>query len=251
MAKYGSDQVAFFLLNGRNLLGTLTQLDEQTEAVIEETTPLGAAFSQHTYVGLRKAELSQDGYYDDAAGSAHEALSAGPGQTRVLTYGVEGNSTGKRFMGWSGALQVNYQRLAKRGELTRAAAKYSNGGGAVVEEGRILHPLSQETSATGNSTGNGYDQVASGSSGGAGYLQVSDLVLGGFTSWTARILHSADNLTYAALLSFSALGATGATSQRVAVSGSVNRYLAHDWAFGGVSSTVQQAASYLIGFARS
>lgn len=82
--------------------------------------------------------------------------------------------------------------------------------------------------------------------GGAGYLQCTELTLGGYTDLTVKCRHSADNITFADLVTFTGLTAIGA--QRVEVAGTVNRYLAssHDFTGAGAGPT----ATFLAGFAR-
>jgi len=47
---------------------------------------------------------------------------------------------------------------------------------------------------------------------------------------TPKIKHSADNVTYADLITFTDIPGTGRSAQRVVVSGTVNRYLKASWA---------------------
>ena len=82
MTKRGSADVTAFLIDGRDLTGTLTEFDDQHEAMTEETTPLGTSWASHAFVGVRNSEIKQEGFYDDAAGSAHDTLSSGPGVSR-------------------------------------------------------------------------------------------------------------------------------------------------------------------------
>src|SRR3990167_7686867 len=100
MAKYGSADLSFFLVDGLDVLGTLTTFDDRREAKTERVDVLGEACERHGYVGVRAGEISQEGFYDDAAGNVHDALSSGPGISRLLTYSLEGTATGKNFIGW-------------------------------------------------------------------------------------------------------------------------------------------------------
>lgn len=103
-------------------------------------------------------------------------------------------------------------------------------------------PVNVTVGGTGGSLTRGKTQ-----SGGNGYLQVTALTLGGYTNVVVKVRHSADDVTYADLLSFVAVTAVGA--QKVAVAGTVNRYLAASHAFGGAGSG--QSVTYFAGFARS
>lgn len=244
MAKYGSDKVAFFLIDGFSVLGDTTELSDDKEAVTERTDPLGVTDEEHSFVGLRRASLSQSGFYNDDAGRMNEALVSSNGAHRVTCYGVEGNTTGRRFVGIGGLMQVRYQRTATRGELHKASAEYQVSG--QVDEGVILHPLGAETE-DGDSESDSVDGGASSSDGGVGFLQVPELELGGHDDVTIRILDSADNTTFAELIAFTAVD-DAPLAERKSVSGTVEQYLATDWEFGGSGS--DPSITFMAGFAR-
>ena len=218
MAKYGSDKVSFFLIDGLDILGTITQFDDKAEAVTERTDTLGDGWEENTYAGLRKAEITQEGFYDDAVGSVHDALSSGPGISRVLSYCLEGTATGQRFVGWAGAMQVNYQRQAARGTLTKAKANYRNNG--ALEQGRVLFPYNLAASTGRKNT---IDNAVS-STGGAGYLQYNATA----GEANIRILHSSDNVSFATLITFTKT-ASGHGAERITTTGSIKRYTAADF----------------------
>lgn len=245
MPRYSSADVGFLLVSGRNILGQTTQLQDAREAIIEETTVLGSTWEQQSYVGVRRYELSQQGFFDDAVDGANDALIT-PGSSKVLSFALEGNAVGKKFVG-TPALQVSYERLIERAALHKANASYANEGGH--EEGVILHALGAETGASGNTEGaSSQDAGALSSNGGAGYLQVTSLTLGGYTNFAVKVRHSSDDVTYADLVTFTAVTAAP-NGQRVAVTGTVNRHLAHSWAFTGAGAG--QSATYFVGFARN
>ena len=75
MAKYGTKDVGFFLVDGYNLIGVSTSLADSTSAEMEETTGLGDSWAEQTATGVRSAELTADGFYDDASDSVNAALS--------------------------------------------------------------------------------------------------------------------------------------------------------------------------------
>lgn len=79
--------------------------------------------------------------------------------------------------------------------------------------------------------------------GGAGYQQVVDF--SGFTGYVGKLRHSADESTYADLVTFTNV-TTAHKAERVAAAGTVNRYLVHDGDATGTGSL-----SVLSGFCRS
>jgi hypothetical protein len=84
VAKYGSANVGFLMVGGRNILSRVTQITDGKEAITEETTALGDAAQTHDGVGMCKGELTQDGFYDDATASINDALIGLQGTAQVL-----------------------------------------------------------------------------------------------------------------------------------------------------------------------
>lgn len=245
MAKYGSDKVAFLLIDGYSVLGVTTTLTDNVEAILVDTTVLGSSWAEQGSTGIRKGELTQEGFYDDATNSSNAALVSTVGTSRVLNYGVEGNTIGKALVGWNGALQVKYGRVASRGELHRANATYTTAG--AVEQGVILQSVVTKV-ANGNSQASSVDNAASSASGGAGYLQVTAISLGGYTALVSKIQHSADNVTFTDLLTFTNTS-SAPSAERKTVAGTVNRYLAANWAWLGSGSN--PSATFMFGFVRN
>jgi hypothetical protein len=104
-------------------------------------------------------------------------------------------------------------------------------------------PVNVTTGGTG-----GTFTRASSPSGGAGYLQVGALVLGGYTNLVVKIRHSTNNSSFTDLITFTAVTASY-TAQRIAVAGTVNRYLATSHAWTGAGSGM--SADVMVGFCRS
>ena len=227
MTRRGSADVPFFLIDGFSVLGALTHIDVKAEAILEEVTALGDAWKVDAYVGVRQAEITQDGFYDDAVGDVHEALSTGPGVSRIMCFGLEGTATGAEFVGWAGAMQVDYQRIAKTKEFTKAKATYKSNGW--VDHGKILRSLGTVT-ATAAATGTPVDNLVS-STGAAAYLQYTS---GGESE--VSILHSSDDITYATIISFACSTGTRGANRQV-VTGVIERYTAVNWSTGAVSGT--------------
>jgi hypothetical protein len=243
MARYGSADVGFLVANGLNILGTVTQIEDVREAIIEETTALGVPWESHAAVGVKRFDLSQQGFYDDAANSSNAAL-VNPGASVVLAFAPAGNVAGRPFVG-SPMVQVDYVRNLSRGALHKANASYKSTGNH--DEGVILHALGAET-ANGNTEGAlSQDAGVLSSLGGAGYLEMTALTLGGFTNLAVKVRHSADDITYADLVTFTPRTAIG--GERIAVAGTVNRHLASSWAYTGAGAG--NTATFMVGFARS
>lgn len=242
----GSDSVSFFLIDGYSVLGVMTQFSDNQEAMTEDVTVLGSTWVEHDFTGLRSANISQQGFYDDAVGSIHDALNEQEGALHVLAYGIEGNTAGQRYVGYGGALQTTFDRTIAQGEFQKANAAYM--GNAAVDSGVILHPHTTDTAAGDTEGASSVDNVASSANGGAAMFQVSALTLGGYTNLAVKVRHSADDVTYADLVTF-AVVTTAPAAERKTVAGTVNRHLAASWAFTGAGSA--QSARFFVGFART
>jgi hypothetical protein len=241
VAKYGSADVGFFLVDGYDLTGVSTSLTDTTTATLEETHGLGDAWVEQTATGLQTATLAADGFFDDASDSVNAALSGSENTSRVVCYGYQGNTIHKLFIGHSGAFGGTYTRTASRNELHKAQASWTVTG-QKDSSGQILHALGSE-SATGTAAADG-NATGSSASGGVGYLQVT-AKSGTSPTLAAKIRDSADNSTYADLIAFTS--ATGVTAERKTVSGTVNQYTLASWTHGGTSPEF----TFMIGFARA
>ena len=246
MAIRGSADVAFFLVGGFDILGYQTQIDDAHEALIEESHTLGDSWREQSYVGVRQADFSQDGFYDDVAAGNHEALSTGPGISRVLCYGQAGTATGAPFTGYAGAMQIRYERIVARGVLHKARATYRGSG--VVDVGKIL--WTHKGTATSSTNAGPIDNTVSTTLGGAGFFQLSAFASAALaTAVLARVQHSSDNITYADLVSFAAATAAP-TAQRsqLGAAVTVERYVRMAASYqGGAAPTT---ATMFVGFAR-
>ena len=247
MARYSSKDCVF-VVDGYNILGVLADVGHSVEAVLEEDTALGDTWATFDALGLSKADLSQEGWFDDAADSVNAALNEQQGVSRILTLGFEGNTIGQHFTGYQGAMQVDYNRLASRAKLHRCNARYQGSGTA--EDGRILHALTAQT-ADGNTEATPVDNGAATDYGGAVYLQLTALTLGGYTDLTVKVRHSADNVTYADLVTFTALVTAPGKERKTIAAGaaSMRRYLAVSWAFTGTGAGA--SATFFVGAARN
>ena len=237
MAKYGSNNVTF-IVGGFDVSGVSTNLSDVSTANLEETTGLGDAWQEQTSTGVRTAELTADGFYDDATDSINAALGGSEASSKVVSYYYAGGTLGTPFTSHEGVFAGTYTRQATRGELTKANGVYTVTG--VKDEGVVLLPLAT-VSATGTGSATNYGSATS--SGGAGTLQVT-AVDGTSPTADVKIRHSADDITYADLITFTQ--ATARTAERTTVSGTVNQYLKATYTIGGTAPNV----TLVVGFAR-
>jgi len=240
MAKYSSSSVAFFLHSGHDLLGVSTDLSDTVEGLTEDATVLGATWQTPLPTGTKRAELTQAGYFDNAADSSHHVFNEQQGTSRVVSLGYEGNTLGKNATCYAGAYASKYSRIVSKNQLHRAAATYQITGAS--DECAIIAPLAART-ADGNTQTTPWDNAVL-STNGAGYLQVNAITLSGRPSVVIKLRHSDDNSTYADLATFAAVSAIGA--ERVAITGTINRYVAIAWAWGGSGGTPSVTAAVML-----
>lgn len=240
MAVRSSKDVAFLLIGGLDVLGAQTELSDDRMALIERTDTLGDLWEEYSFVGVRRAELTQTGFFDDAARGNNVALTTGPGVSRVLAWAIAGTATGAEFEGWAGAVEVNFEVIAQRGGLTKANARYVGNG--PVELGRTVRAYGS-VAATGATTGTPLDNGAS-STGVAGYLAYNAAA----GEANIRLLDSPDNITYATLLTF-AKAASGAGAERLTTTGAAQRYIAADVTTASATGSIAQL-NYFMGIVR-
>lgn len=241
MSKFGSDQLNVFLVDGISLLGMKAkELSTEEEAVQEDTTGLGDAWTEFTPTGSRIARLSQgEAFYDAGTTLAHEVFRASQQVRRIVCYAFQGNGIGAPFYGHEGTFAAKYKVLAQNNNLTKAQTDYVMSGAR--DEGVILESPTPRT-ANWNTESTNVDNGVSTSDGGTAYQQV--VAYSGFTDVTGAIRHSADDIVYTDLLTFTPV--TGVEAQRQTVAGTVNRYLAFAGTVSGSGSI-----EVLAGFSRN
>lgn len=225
--KYGSPSFAVFLVDGYDLLAAKVQgVTRKVENLLQRTDGLGDSWRLHSPTGMRRGVLTQEGaFFEDSAASMHAAFKAvSTTAVRILCAAYGGNTIGKPFFGAEGALLTSYEPLAINGELTKANAAYEITG--QVDDGVIVQEWEAKTADWNTKTsGEQHDNAASSNNGAVGYLQVS--AFSGFTGMIVKIRHSADDVTYADLITFTNVTA-GPVAERLTVAGTVNRYTCVD-----------------------
>lgn len=248
MAKRNPADVTLFMVGGRQIVGDLTGFEDKVEAMTEQTETLGDSWTEQSYTGLRTAELTIDGFFDDRVGGVHDALNTSADTAPPLVYALGGSTFNADFVGWGGAIRQQYERLFSIGTLHKVRANFKTA--AAVDYGKQLWHY-HVASTTGSTTGGPHDNGVS-TTGAAGYLQYNA------TDGQAniRVLHSSDNITYATLLTFTRTSSGVATgtfgAERVVTSGVVERYTAISITTATASGGGTTAAlNFFVGLARN
>ena len=207
------------LLDSLALSGYLKGWEHGTEREMADTTVEGDG--GHKFIpGLDTGSLSLDGVWDSTAtaGGQDEVLDTARGASAasVITAAPEGFAVGKRVIPIS-ARESTYATSSPVGDAVTFSASWQSEG--QVDVGIALHDLTAET-ATGN--GASVDNAASSANGGVANLHVT-AVSGTTPSMTVKVQHSVDDAAWVDLITFTA--ATAKTAERIAVTGTVNRYV--------------------------
>ncbi len=243
MSKYSSKDV-ILLIDGYNVLGQMTELTDAKEAITEDVTGFSDAWEQHEYVGVQRYELSQNGFFNDAALSVNAAFNEKQGDSRVVCFGYEGNTAGKAFVGLGGAIETRFERIATQKNLHKANIQYICDGES--SDGDILLALTAKT-ADGDTEAASIDNGAESTGGAYVFLQVTALDLGGYDNIVVTVRSSTNDSDWANLQAFTAVTAAPA-AQRILKTGTIPRYLAVSWAFTGTGS--DPSATIFVGAAR-
>lgn len=169
--------------------------------------------------GLRTGSMQFNSWFNKAAGRAFPVLSALPRTDTIAMYG-RGAAIGAPAAACLG-LQVNYDPTrANDGGFAFGTTVQSNGYG--VEWGEQLTAWKRTDSAA--TDGASFDGAASSSFGAQFYLMVYSVT---GTSCTVKIQDSADDSSWLDLSGavFATVNAGSVSAQRIAVSGTVRRYL--------------------------
>jgi hypothetical protein len=206
---------------------------------------------QTTFLDTAKTYIAdfQDGSMDFEGFFSHDAVNLdtaedvfkaalGSSTNRVVTVAPEGGTTfGKRAL-LCNATETKHEITAPAAGLVGTMASF---------RGDVQHGVLLAHKASRTSTGNGtsVDNGAATTAGGVGHIHVFSKS-GTSPTLDVKIQHSSDNSTFADLITFTQ--ATDVTSERITVTGTVNRYTRETRTIGGSSTPT---FSYAAAFARN
>jgi hypothetical protein len=225
----------FDVSNYLNQFSTTNTAPELNSTTFQDTA--------ETFVpGFKSGSVNLEGFFShdeinaNTANDVFEAIytaSTNP----VITIAPEGGSTfGYRAL-LQNAVETKHDVSSVINQLVmaKASARGEVNGGVL---------LAEKASRTTTGNGTGVDNTAASTNGGVGHLHVFSKS-GTSPTLDVIIQHSTDNITYADLITFTQ--ATTATSQRSAVTGTINRYTRAKRTIGGSSTPT---FSYAVAFAR-
>ena len=226
------------LFGGVNLSGFLNQMSTSNMVETAETTTFGN--DAKTYiVGLKDGSMSLSGMFDGALLASDATLSAviGNSANNVVTFAPSPVFGAVAFS--AEAIETSYEVSSPVSDVVAANAEVQADGG--IDRCLLLAALSAVTTT---STGTSIDNTASTSSGGVGYLHVTanDRTAGS----VFKVQHSADNSTFADLITFTTVATSTTQAEKIEVAGTVNRYVRASFAPGGSTGSI----TYSLAFAR-
>ena len=205
-----------------------------------ETSAFGT--SAKTYVvGHRDGTVSLGGMFEGTASTGTDEFfdtALGNATKTQVIVAPEGHSNG------AGAIvliadDTSYEVSSAIADIVQASAEFQSS--EAVEHGVILSSGAAVT-ATGNGTS--VDNGASTANGGAGFLSVPVNTRNG--NITVKIQHSADNSTFADLVTFTVVSSTTTTSERIVVAAgtTVNRYLRVNFTVAGSTGSATPVVAF-------
>jgi hypothetical protein len=226
--KHGKDADA--LVGKYDLSAYFNEMSSSQSIETAETTTFGS--SAKTYItGLNDGTISFSGLFDgsaNAVAAVFEDIIAND-STPVITISYDGGLV----LGGSCVLaqgkQTAYDITVPVSDVVALSGEFQVTGG--LRNGIIL---AGAVSATTTTNGTSVDNTASTALGATSNLHVTANTMNNST--VIKVQHSADNSTWADLITFTSVGATTTTSQTATATGTVNRYLRYQVTPAGTGS---------------
>lgn len=238
------------LVDEFDLSAFFTTVDVSHAIDTAETTGFGSAAKSYV-TGLRDGTLSLSGMWSADSDGSDEELAAilGAATTPVVTVKHGGAAIGNRAT-LAKAHETSYAISSPVADIVTVTADFNASTDATSNLTLSIAQgvqLSAGTSIAFGSLGNlaSADSGASSANGGVGNLHVTANTIAGGTT-TIKIQDSANNATWADLITFTAVSASTVTSQQSVVTGTVDRYLRVTASTAGSSGSI----TFHVAFAR-
>jgi hypothetical protein len=218
------------LMNGTDMSPFLNEATETQTIETAETTTF--ADSDKTYItGLADGTVSTSGLFDSSAGASNDVLTGAIGQEdNTFTVLPEGATAGARSVIANGQL-TSYDVTSPVADVVSISAEIQADGG--LFSGFALNGLTDtgtSASLTGINTG--------GSSSGGGLFNLHVVANTRDGAATVKVQHSADNVTWVDLVTFSSISASVKDGESITSTGTVNQYLRAAHSLAGSSGSI-------------
>lgn len=215
--KHGKD--GRVLVSQYDLSAFLNELSSSQTIETAETTTFGSAAK--TYItGLNDGTLSFSGMFDgseDAISDVFESIIDSEANAIITMVHGSGFATGSACV-LAQAKQTSYDISVPVADVVSLSGEFQVTGG--LRNGVLLAGNATSTAST---NGTSVDGGASTALGANANLHVTANSMDGNT--VIKVQHSADNSTWADLITFTTVATTVLTSQTATASGTINRYL--------------------------
>jgi len=233
---HGKDTTIY--LGTTDLSSYANAFDVARTSDVAETTTFGK--SSKTYVaGMKDGTISMSGFFDATADGTLQTLIGSSSNSNL--FGFTGSIALSSLVSYAKGDVTNYGISSPVGDVVAFTLDFQSN--EIIDNGLVLSPI---TTSTASFTGTAVDNSTSTSNGGSGFLIVS-AASGTTPTLDLEIQHSADDVTYATLLSFTQATSTTSEIKAVASSTTVNRYLKVSATIGGTTPSF----TTIVGFARN
>lgn len=207
--------------------------------------PVGHEMAEDVVIPIW-ADSALQGLIDDWQG----VTPADRSNARILAYNWKATEAKGTYCGFGKAYISKVNPKTPPAELTQLETTWKFTGRAY--EGICLHALGAETADGGAPAGSGIDHGASSALGGTGAWGYTTYTADGATGIAVRVVDSADDATYGALITFTTATATtgGGQISTLAATETVERYVDCDWDFTGTPGA-GTTCTFWVGFART
>ena len=203
-----------------------------------ETSAFGD--SAKTYiVGHTDGTVSLSGMFESTASTGTDdffASALGSSTKQNVIVSLEGTALGSRIVAMQ-ADSTSYEVSSPIGDVVQASVEFQANEG--VNHGVLV---SNGSAVTATGSGTGVDNGAATTNGGVGYLSVPVNTRNG--NITVKIQSSADNSTFADLVTFTVVSGSTVTSERIEVTGTVARYLRVNYTVAGSTGSATPVVAF-------
>ena len=234
--KHGKDTKVF--VNSSNFSSYFNSADANRTADVAESTTFGN--SNKTYIaGEKDGTISLAGFFDATADATLQPLLGGADLDLVV--GIDGLDTGDSATFMKGNIN-NYAVSSPVGDIVATSVDVQSDEG--MWNGKVLVASAFTTTGAQGSA----DDNSSSTSNGFGAFVIVTSVSGTSPTGDIKIQHSADNVTYADLITFTQVTAATSEVKFVAEGTTINRYIRVHNTIGGSSTPTINA---IVGFGRN
>lgn len=232
--KHGKDTKVF--INSVDFSGYFNNIDATRTADVAESTTFGN--SNKTYItGNKDGTVTIAGFFDATADATLQPLLGGA--DCVVAFGIDGldATDGTTFANGN---FINYGISSPVGDIVASSLDFQADNG--LFNGIVL----ENATYTSTTSGTARDNTVSSGNGGGAFLIVS-AASGTTPTLDAKITHSADDITYVDLVTFTQATSTTAEVKVVAKDTTINRYLKAELTISGTTPSF----TAIIGFGRN